>query len=94
MILIRRIKQVDRTGVLKMAEKISDEEKSDALINVDSALDTLIAAITALDENLPAVKTDTNEQKIAIDRVKDLLETALVPYTADIVREIDGAFGE
>ena len=85
---------MDRMGVLRMAEKISDEERSDALINVDSALDTLVAAITALDENLPEVKTDTNEQKIAIDRVKDLIETALVPYTADIIKEIDGAFGE
>ena len=78
-----------------MAERIAvTEENDDAFMNVDTAIDMIVASLTTLDENLESVKTDTPQQKIALKKIRDLVDTALIPYTADVVKEMDEAFGE
>jgi uncharacterized iron-regulated protein len=94
---------MDKERIAKMAEDIAEEvafdrvaqspEDDDPLVMVDQAIDTLIAATQIIDENLPKVKVDSVPQKAAVDVVKDLVETAIKPYLADIVKAM-GTFGE
>lgn len=64
-----------------------------ALVNVDQAIDTMIAAAQVIDENLPKVKIENVPQQAAVDTVKDLMDTAVKPYLADVARAMD-TFGE
>lgn len=70
----------------RVARKIMAEERDEALEQVDAAIDTIIAALTSLDENLPLVKADTVPQKAAIDGFQELLDEAVKPYFADAVK--------
>ena len=86
-----------------MAEDIAEEvafdrvaqspEDDDPLVMVDQAIDGMIAATQIIDENLPKVKVDSVPQKAAVDAVKDLMDNAIKPYLADIVKAM-GTFGE
>ena len=94
---------MDSERIAKMAEDIVEEaafevvaqtpEDDDPLAMVDQAVDTIIAATQVIDENLPKVKVDNVPQKAAIDAVKDLMDNAIRPYLADIVRAMQ-VFGE
>lgn len=64
----------------------AEGERDEALENVDQAVDSLIAAIQSLYENLPHVKTDNVPQRAAIDAVQELLDEAIAPYTADLAK--------
>lgn len=82
--------------IAKMTDNIVSSERvaaspddDEALSNVDQAVDTIIAAIGVIDNNLPLVKTDTVPQKAAKDVVADLMETAIKPYTADIAKALE-----
>lgn len=74
--------------VNKIAERIVavSPEDDEALNNVDQALDALIAAIIAIEENLPKVKADSVPQRAAIDSAKDALESGVKPYAADLAQ--------
>lgn len=76
-----------------MADKLAKEVDDEALANVDQAVDSIIAAFGVLDEELPKVQANTVPQKAAVDAIKDLLDTAVKPYTADIVKALQ-VFGE
>ena len=94
---------MDKERIAKMAEDIAEEvafdrvaqtpEDDDPLVMVDQAIDAMIAATQIIDENLPKVKVDSVPQKAAVDAVKDLMDTAIKPYLADIVKAM-GTFGE
>jgi len=88
---------MDRERIAAMAERLalaveSGPDNDQALVNVDGAIDAMIAAAQAIDENLPSVKTDSVPQKAALDAVRDLMDTAIKPYLADIVSAME-AFG-
>lgn len=73
--------------------KISDDMPPDekALVQIDMGIDSMIAGIKNLQEGLDALKKvdlDPKERAVA-DKIRDLLETAVAPYTADIVKELD-----
>jgi hypothetical protein len=95
--------QAEVQRIAKMAEDIAEEvafdrvaqspEDDDPLVMVDQAVDSMIAATQIIDENLPKVKVDSVPQKAAVDAVKDLMDTAIRPYLADIVKAM-GTFGE
>ena len=72
---------------------IGEDESLEALKNVDQAVDAIIASIMAIDENLPLVKADTVPQKAAIDNIKGLMDEAVKPYFADVVKSLQ-VFGE
>lgn len=57
----------------------------DALAMVDQALDTMIAASQVIDEYLPKVKPENVPQQASIDAIKDLMDSAIKPYLADVV---------
>ena len=83
----------------EVVEDIMDEqvpatpEDDVALANVDAAVDAMILAVRAIDENLPKIKADNVPQQAALDTVKDLMDTAVSPYLADVARAMD-SFGE
>jgi hypothetical protein len=64
-----------------------------ALANVDQALDVILAAFTVIDDNLLNIKTEGVPEKAAVDAVKDLMETAIKPYLADILKAMQ-VFGK
>lgn len=95
---------MDKERIAKMADIVAEEvvpnepavatpEDDDALVKVDQALDAMIAAVKAMDDNLPKVKTDNVPQKAAVDAVQDLMDTAIKPYLADVLRAMS-VFGE
>lgn len=79
----------------KMSDRVAkramsaEEEDDTPLKNVDEAVDTIIAALQTLDENLSQVETDNVPQKSAIDSAQDLLDTAVKPYFADVAKALD-----
>lgn len=73
----------------RVAKRVTGEEDDEALKNVDEATDAIIASIMAIEENLPNVKKDTVEEKAAADTVKELLDEAIKPYFADIVKALE-----
>lgn len=72
----------------RVAKRVMAEERDEALENVDDAVDSIIAALISLDENLPLVKTDNVPQKAAVDSVQKLLDEAVKPYFADAVQAL------
>lgn len=85
---------MDRERIQKMAQRIAADNDDKALVNVDQAVDDLIALLTELDENLTEIQADTPEQKKAVKGMQDILETALAPYTADFAKLMDAFTGE
>ena len=72
----------------RVVRNIMAEERDEALENVDDAVDSMIAALISLDENLSKVKTDSVPQKAAIDSVQKLMDEAVKPYLADAVKAL------
>jgi len=60
-------------------------EDDDALAMVDQGIDAMIAAIQVIDEYLPRIKPESVPQQAAIDAAKDLMETGVKPYLADVI---------
>jgi hypothetical protein len=90
---------MDKERIAKMAENIVAQDEivpneptavapddDDALGNVDQALISMLAALQIIDENLPKVKADSVPQRAALDAAKDLVDTAIKPYMADILK--------
>lgn len=67
---------------------IGDDAGADALKNVDGAVDAIIAGFKTMEENLPNIKADTVPQKAALDEVKGLMDEAVMPYFADVVKAL------
>lgn len=75
-----------------MAQRIAAEEtfsSDEALSNLDQAVDTIIGAIGVIDQMIPFVKPETDKEREAVDKVKDLVDTAIAPYMSDIAKAMD-----
>jgi len=79
---------MDEMRIAKMAEKIAAEQDDQALANIDQAVDSMIAAIAAIEESIPNVKTENVPQKAALDSIQELLDEAIKPYLADIANAL------
>jgi hypothetical protein len=92
---------MDRERIAQMTENVAADDKmmlpsendDIALANVDQAMDNMIVAIDILKENLPKIKIENVPQKAAVDAVQDLLQTAVGPYTADMIKAMS-IFGD
>ena len=60
-------------------------EDEDALAMVEQAIDAMVASSQIIDENLSKIKVESVPQQAAIDAVRDLMDTALKPYLADMI---------
>lgn len=87
-----------------MADNVTDEvvmnepvvaqaDDDNALVMIDQAVDTMIAAAQIIDENLSKIKTEGVPQKAAVDAIKDTMDNAVKPYIADVVKALQ-VFGE
>lgn len=57
-----------------------------ALANVDQALDAILAAVKVIDTNLPEIQITSVPEEAARDAIQDLMETAIKPYLADVLK--------
>lgn len=81
---------MDSERMSRMADRVAQGEANDEpLVILDQAVDSIITAITAIDEVLPDVKAENEKEKKALGTIKDTLETAIVPYMGDIVKELE-----
>ena len=92
---------MEKERMAKMTETIVAEKRvevspqdDEALANVDQAFDLILASIRVIDENLPNIKIDGVPQKAAVDAVSDLMETAIRPYFADVLKAMQAFGGE
>ena len=76
---------MDNKRVVKMANKIAATD--DPLVSVDQAINSIIESIYTLDENLSNIETNSVEEKKAVDKIQNLIDTAIAPYMADIANE-------
>lgn len=72
---------------------MASDERDLALENVDNAIDSIIEALSKLDDNLPLVQGNNIPQKAALDNIKNSLEQGVKPYFYDIVKAMT-VFGE
>ena len=72
----------------RAAKEDGDEVSDEALKNVDQAADAIIASIMAMEENLPNVRAETVPQKAALDEIQSLLDEAVEPYFAEVVKHL------
>lgn len=92
---------MNRERIAKMAENIASELTAEEIDNqpaevsqsddaalelVDQAVDTMIASVQVIEENLPKIKADNVPEKAAVDAVQDLVDTAVKPYLSDIAK--------
>lgn len=61
-------------------------EDDEALVLVDQAFDSILASIRVIDENMPKIKISGVPQQAAKDAIVDIMETAIHPYFADILK--------
>ena len=75
-----------------MADRIAaspqEGQDSEALSRVDGAIDSIIAAMIEIEENLPKVEVTGVPQRAARDVMEKILNEALKPYMVDMARAI------
>ncbi len=76
---------MDNKKVMKMANKIA--EADDPLVSVDQAINSIVESIYVMDKNLSKIKANSPEEKAAVGKIQNLLDTAIAPYMADIAKE-------
>lgn len=64
------------------------------LVEVERGIDLMMVGIRTVMDNIDGVKTDTDEEKSAIEKVKDLFDTGVNPFFADILQELSVVTGE
>lgn len=69
---------------IRTAAEGTDEDI--ALANVDQALDAILAAVKVIDTNLPEIQITSVPEEAARDAIQDLMETAIKPYLADVLK--------
>ena len=80
-----------------MAERVAAPKRNPeevAAENIDQALDAMVAAVQTLDENLPLLKPDKVPQRAAKDAAREVLDTGVKPYMADLIKLLDQASGD
>lgn len=63
----------------------SDSPQQDALSMISQAVDSMIAASRIIEDNLSKIEPENVQEKAAKDGIKDIIDTAIKPYLADIV---------
>ena len=87
---------MDNGRIAKMAERVAQGESGaddEPLAMVDQAIDMMIASAKVLDENLGKIETENVAQRAAVDEVRSLMDEAVAPYLADVVKAM-AVFGD
>ena len=83
----------DQSGFIPSVRIAASSDDDSALANVDQSLDTMLAAIAVIDDNLPKIKTANMPEQATVDIIKDLMETAIKPYLSDVLKAMQ-VFGK
>jgi len=76
------------------SETKESEGEDKSLDSVEKAIDYILYGIQTIEENLPSVKADTQDELSAKDKLTDLFETAINPYVADAIENLNILSGE
>jgi len=87
-----RVAQAEPKPEPESTKKIENVE--DAAVLIDSGVDNIIAGMKSLEDGLNALDNLSAEEKKAVDKVRDLLDTAIAPYVSDIIEELAVFEGE
>jgi hypothetical protein len=81
---------MDHLKITQIANRVAGvrrkAEDTEALKNVDQAFDAITASLISLDENINDITPENGAQEAALDVVKGLLDEALKPYMADVLK--------
>ena len=82
---------MDIRRMAAMTERVAagKGDVDEALNAVDEGIDIIISAIELISENLPKVMTNTPEETSAKESIQEILDTAVAPYTADIIEKLE-----
>lgn len=88
---------MNKERMAKMAERIAEDVKQTpeekASENIDESLDVMVAAVQTIEENMEFIKPESVPRKAALDSAKDVLDTGVKPYLADLIKLLETALG-
>ncbi len=81
-------------GQVKTAGPAADapEDSGTPVVRMDQAIDGLVANTKKLVDAIAAAKEAgglKREEVMALDAIQDLVDTAIAPYLADVIQEMD-----
>ena len=72
-----------------MTDKIAAVQAGDeSLVALDNAVDKMLMAMREISDMLPTVNAETPAETTAKAKMQDILDTALMPYSADFVEAL------
>ena len=89
--VVRQNREASKAASTKFSAEDDGEAKDPAetaLANLNSAADSIVAGVMAIQENLGSMETQTDEQKAAVEKIKDTVDNALAPYASDLLKEL------
>lgn len=63
--------------------EVTPEEES--LLKIDTAFDRILNSISDVGENLPKIVPQNNDETVAVNKMREIFETAINPYFADVL---------
>jgi hypothetical protein len=70
-------------------EPAGEGEVEDPIVEIDMAVDSMVDGVRRMYAAMDALKDLSRAEKLAADKIKDLLDTAISPYLADIIEELE-----
>lgn len=82
---------VDNTIIRLASEQQKDIKSIDGLEKIQMGVDQIVEGIKIVSQGLmdSDIADLTPNERAIVNKVKDLIETALSPYTVDIIEELD-----
>lgn len=80
---------MDKKDMDNIINKIAADEEVTSLESVEKAIDYILYGIQIIEEQLPQIKTDIKEEQDARDKIQNIFETAINPYVADVIENLD-----
>jgi len=81
---------MDERRIVAMAKRVAQGEtdgvEDEPFGLVDQSIDMMIRCVQLINENLPKVEAQTVPQKAALDEIRGILDEAVAPYLADMVK--------
>ena len=80
---------MDMKRIGKMVDNITENNNVDPLNEIDSAIDVMITASQTIEENVKNIDTQNENEKKAVANIIEIIETAINPYLANIIEEME-----
>lgn len=65
---------------------IASPNENENISNIDMAIDNILASFKVINSNLEEINVDSIPEKAAVDAIKDLMDTAIMPYFSDVLK--------